>query len=256
MPIFDLFHRPALYLAPTVSPLQLIQSSHHNDLMLENRNQHLYTENNADTSTGGIGIETQYIADKAITSRKIDIQMGQITPANRIYTHNQSIPPSGGSWNSDTFAPSGFGQFTINWEKPFMTAEIDFVAYFATQLPFEFYQLEIGTKIELWAIISGTPTIVGFMDFEDVLEINERHYMPNHQFLLIPAAKQRQIHFESCSSKFFYTNTVGASFTNFFFKANGFNLSYTPNGSPLGDLAWVKMSIRQLTYKTYGAFHF
>lgn len=254
MPIFDLFYKPSLHLSPTVSPLQIIESSHHNNLMLENRNQNLYTENNADTSTGGVGIESHYIANNAITSSKIDLQIASVTPANRIYQHLASIAPAGGSWNSNTFAPNGFAQFTINWERPFMTAEIDFIAYFSAKLPRQFYQAEMTTKIELWALVSSVPTLITFMDFEDILEVNERHYMPNHT-LSTPSGQANQVIFKSCTAKFLYSNTVGSAFTNFFFKANGFNLSYTDATPSLGSLEWVKMAIRQLTYKTYGNIH-
>jgi hypothetical protein len=253
MPTFDLFNRPVLQIAPIVSPLQLIQSSHHNDLLLENRNQHFYTELNANTNAGGGGIESHYLADSSVMSRKINLQCGSVFTANSKAKTPSFIAPVNTIWTS-----ANFGFFTIVWEKPFMWCEFDFNALasmnciLASPLKQSF-----DASCEVFANTTGGQISIGSFSFNE--------YDGDFKFVrknwgsqdLNSGNNTDQGTFQYVQSKYekvLYQNTTGQASTQFYFRASIRNEtqaalggSATPNDG--------SVIIRKVHYKTFNAIH-
>lgn len=217
MPIFDLFNRPALQLSYPVSPLQIIASNDHNTLLLENRNQQLYTENNADTSTGGIGIESHYIANSAITSSKMNLQMANVSTANRKVKSNNFIP-NGATWQSPDF-----GFFTIVWEKPFMTAMFDYYSkasmdmVIANPLNQSFF-----ARIEMWANTTSGQVLFdnrSFDYFDGDFKPRRRNYGQDIGLSANVADNGSFQIVQTMYSTPTFTNTTGQASNSFFFRA-------------------------------------
>ena len=250
MPISNLFNNTSLETGYSVASLQTISATDHNTTLAENRNKHLYTQSNADTATGGTFIESRYIANSAVTSAKINLQAGKIFNSNGAVSSPSSI-----AWNQVWTSPQ-FGQFSIIWEKAFMSTELDFQANWSIDhsVASNPVKMWIYGDLLLYAIENGTPVLVEAWsnnDYNFKFEHIRDGYAQDNGSSTTGNGVYQDVYNRHC--KALYTNTSGQASTNFYFVGNIQNktrylgTNVTPNYGTIG--------IRETFYKTFNQIH-
>jgi hypothetical protein len=253
MPINNLFNNLSFETGYNVAPLQLISSLDHNNLLNENRNKHLFTQLNADTATGGTGIESRYIANSAVTSSKINLQAGRLFFANPIASALGVI-----GWNQ-VWTSLQFGQFNINWEKPFMTAEVDFQALFSIHhsISSNPQKMHFNGNLILFAIENGTPVFVDSFSTDEYNQLFKRIRDGYAQDIASSTAGDGGVYQEVYNRhcKALYTNTSGEASTSFYFLGAIQNQTRYLGGTSVATSNYGSIGMRSAIYKTYNQIH-
>lgn len=244
MPIPDLFNKVSLNQAVPVANLDIVRSNDHNSLLSEIRDKLEFIQDSTNTATGGTGIETQYIANSAINSSKINLQFG--TP---FLTTNEIVLPSvqgaGSPFNTNSVQPNGLAPFSIIWEKPNMTAIVwvkAVVSCLFSGSASPNYSDEFIASLYIQAQIPGW-TLIDTKPFSDTNSLYNTRITASFNFtgnklvnsILVP---------------FYYTNTIGQPSTNFRFSVAGNNL----NGFN-GAFCTPAIKIQEVYYQTYNQIH-
>lgn len=219
----------------TRNPGDIIRAQHLNLLdQQDSNNWNSWYNYLATTQLGG-----EYVQDNGITSRKLSIQTGTLNTSTPKIKAGAGFV---GYWVSPKFA-----QFTIVWEKPNMTALLDWVSTMGVCFQFNGGMLKQGfiSSLSFYQLIGSTWTIIKTFEFNE----NDGDFWNLRSNFAAPVAAISDNKRENYPCKIKYKNTAGTSSTTFAFDVTFNNLH--PN-TPTHSSNPASCIIPEINYQIYG----